>query len=732
MKKYKIITVEAVMLMALCLLRAISMGHNVDFFPINGTFQNYNPVRRLLSGQIPYKDFFDYLGMGHLYLGSFFTEILGGKFRDSLIAFSFLTFLSFSLMSLMIGKAILKEWKIAWAVTIIMLIWTYIFPTIFYVLDIDDKINYFFNLIYMEWFSSFTKAVIRLIGILLSCFILGFCVEKKDTNKRRILFFVLLVFVFGLTNEVRSALSAVITPGNSARFIRGMILPIVAIIFNFFDFCYERNKQYFERIKMPSFMPQLIVGGVAGLSFIWSNDYGISCFVCIILMSSWISLSRKRNFVHAIYDMFLISISSIVSLCLFVEIFTRGNILNWFNITFSSGNYQGWYYNSSKSFYLYDIDYSYFTLIQAVLAVIYLIKLYKMKGTKVAVLRYGTVAFCNMVCFCAVNEYKLLSGGSSREVAITVLFMTMVFEVLNLIREGYRYPQYEKKIMSIPLVICTVFVVGLSAREIHYFEKGQDGVYNSILGGNMTKLHEDIKATDRFLQGEKFFSTYASAQEVMSNIYQPSGFDYIIHVLGDKQRKQYLTDFLNGDFRYTATIRKDYTTWEYWIERANWYFYRELYQNWHPVYANTYELYWERNDSKYVNSLSDNYEVEIEWEDESTVKLSIHTDSKINGIADVYIDYSVEKKNLLTSKLVFNRMLQIENTGYVRADDSWYESNFLRDASTEYIPMTIHNGYGELKLTALPSKDCLLKLNEVGCKTIIFELDKTFFSRIDV
>lgn len=64
-------------MIAICVLHALPAGYYADFYPINGTFQNFNPVRRLLNGQIPYSDFTDYLGIGHLYLGSFATIIFG-------------------------------------------------------------------------------------------------------------------------------------------------------------------------------------------------------------------------------------------------------------------------------------------------------------------------------------------------------------------------------------------------------------------------------------------------------------------------------------------------------------------------------------------------------------------------------------------------------------------------------------------------------------------------------
>jgi len=205
----------------------------------------------------------------------------------------------------------------------------------------------------------------------------------------------------------------------------------------------------------------------------------------------------------------------------------------------------------------------------------------------------------------------------------------------------------------------------------------------------------------------------------MEGKFQPSGIDYIIHVLGDQQRDNYLSNFQNGDFKYVATIRKEFTDYEYWIERANWFFYRKLYQSWHPVFANAYELYWERNNRKNEFTLVANYNVEIERIDESSVKISVETDKNVNGIADVYIDYSVNKKpKSQLTKFLFQRELKVENTGMVFASNGYYESNYLRAEGAEYIPMPITNGFGELTLTASPKKSAILDLKQVNCNSI--------------
>ena len=90
-----------------------------------------------------------------------------------------------------------------------------------------------------------------------------------------------------------------------------------------------------------------------------------------------------------------------------------------------------------------------------------------------------------------------------------------------------------------------------------------DGVYVEKLGGCLTYLGEDIIEAGEFLNGEEVWATYASAQEALQDTFQPSGTDYIIHVMGDRQREEYLNMFRTGDFRHAATMRKSYAKWEY-------------------------------------------------------------------------------------------------------------------------------------------------------------------------
>lgn len=648
---------EIVITVLLCLVHCLGEGHHANFFPINGTFQNYNPVRRLFDGQIPYRDFQDYLGLGHLYLGSIFTVLFGGSYRSSLMAFSFLTFGSFALISYMVSFVVFRRKELSAALANIVL------------------------------------AVVLIQPLVLGNAIAG-------------------------TSEIVGALGYTLGAGNSARLIRGAILPVVIFLMWSAHLSYTKIA---ERQKRLSAYKDIIIcagtGLIAGFGFTWSNDYGISCWICLFIMIFWVSLCRNRNLIKALLHAGIELAASFIGIFITVEIFTVGHFSRWFSATFGTGGYQSWYYNSDKSYYIYDVDLSYIMLIQAGLSIVYLIKLFMAHGTKEKIYRYGILAYANMVCFCAVNEYKLLSGNDSREVALVVLFLTVLYESINLFLKHQREKQGSRLIIVISVVVCFAWIISVSKNEMIFkYMTDKWGIPVEALGGDITILGNDLNEAEKFLDGENFFSTYASAQEVVNDSFQPSGTDYIIHVLGDNERENYLNAFMSGNFKYAATIRETYTPWEYWCQRANWFFYRELYRSWHPVYANAYEVYWERNPAGPENTVSSGYDIEVVDIDECSKKIIVKSDTVLNGIADVYIDADIEKKDRKSSMLVFQTMLKVENTGSVYDED--YEWNYLREDSREYIPIPIVNGYGEVTLTSCPERNTELTLNTAFCEQI--------------
>lgn len=658
-KEQWIVALNVTILFAMGILHSLEAGHYVNFIPINGTFQDYNPVRRFLDGQIPYKDFNDYLGLGHLYMGSIFTWIMGATYRSSLIAFRFAAFMSTALIFHTVCRIVLKKNTTVLTITNLMLVILLIQPTF---LDI----------------------------------IVG-------------------------DSEVKSALDYAMTTGNSARMLRGAILPIsTVLILQFGNKAIEfiKNKKFrISRIYIASIM----IGLLAGYCLQWSNDYGISSWLCLLLFFFWAVLSRIRKLLKTLISMLIALITSFAGCFIVVELVTCGNFSNWFLSTFGTGGYQSWYYIGPKSYYITDVDFSCIMLIQLGLSLIYLIKVWKSHADNDSLFRYGLLAYMNITSFCAVNEYKLLSGGASREVALVILFATVIAEICNLmgkmfVKNQLRYTLY----ISTP-VLCTAWIGSVFLMEFNFnvFTE-KEGIYVEAMGGYLTSLGDDLLKTAEFLGGAKTFATYASAQELVSGHYQPSGTDYIIHVLGDKQREDYLESFENDDFDYAVTINEIYSVWEYWLQRANWFFYESLFENWHPVYANSYEIYWERNTFDGNSSTYfDDIDVHVEnVNDSRALRVVVETDENISGTADVYIDYNTNKDECRSSYFIFNSMVREVNSGEYLCDNINYERTNIRNSGRENIPVTIVDGYGEVTLTSEPQKSTYLTINEVQCSKI--------------
>ena len=193
------------------------------------------------------------------------------------------------------------------------------------------------------------------------------------------------------------------------------------------------------------------------------------------------------------------------------------------------------------------------------------------------------------------------------------------------------------------------------------------------------------------------------------NQFQPSGVDYIIHVLGDDAREKYLNSFLDGNCKYAATIREEYTTWEYWIRSANWFFYRELYQRYYPISTNSYQMIWRKNGGDRAPEENIDIEIEVEQIDCSTVRIKLFGDKSLNGFADVKVTYHSERSGSLRSRFIFQNMVSVGSSSAL-----WN----IRPEGAEYLPIEIINGSGEIILTSQPKTDTMLSVSRAECQAI--------------
>lgn len=634
-------------LLALCYIFALQSNHTADFSPINGTFQNYNPVRRFLAGQLPYRDFQDYLGLGHLYLGSLFTWLFGGSYHSSLVAFSFLCAFSLGLVSLAMGWAILE------------------------------------NLSAACWGTNLLIILLVLNGGALP---------------------------FDMLPGIDSAVLGSFLVGNSARGFRGMVLSLLCLLLMAaFRLLWPRLRQS----PHAGLLACVGTGLLGGAAFLWSNDYGISCWVCLMLMVLIAAFCRTKKPLKALLCFLGALGSCFISAFILAFAVTHGHPGRWFSATFGVGGYQSWYYLSLKHFYIYEIDHGFLLLLQAFVCLFYLVQLWRANGSGRALVRYGVPAFANMACFCAANEYWLLSGNSLHEVAFSVLFFTGLYEACRVLAPLFERLRPRRALQTLSLLLGLALMGSIAWDEVVFWqftEKG--GRYFEEMGGYLTQYGGDLTLASEFLEGDAFFSTYASAQEVVEDKFQPSGTDYLIHVLGDAQRQQYLDAFRAGDFRYVSTILPRVSAYDSWLQRANWFFFRELYQGWHPVFCNDYQLYWERNTGAEQPCVYGNFKVEILPIDAANSKLILKTDPSVNGTAEILLDYAIFPQGGLRARLLYQTMLLAGNP----QDNVNY--SYLRSAGSEYIPLEVVDGYGELSLISLPAQSTRLEVYSASCNVI--------------
>lgn len=652
-RKRKILTAGCIValalsLIALCVVNGVSAGVDADFYAINGDFQNYNVIRRLLQGQAPFKEFAAYLGCGHLYWGGLATLLFswnGLNLSTSKMAFQFLSMLSLSLTSLVIFSTVAKKRK--WTVSLVL-----------------------------------TNVLVLL---LLGSNIPG------------------LVLPPDLLNSITAALTA----GNSARFLRGMAPAL-------FVFALILLKKVLKKAKISeeSWLHDPILFGVpAGLFIFYSNDYGLASTVCGTIFFLSITVFSKKGIREKLTQTAAYFAIAVVSFLAFGMIITRGDVYAYISSVFGTGGMQAWYFNAGKSFFLYEIDVCFFTLLQGALALVYYCLFVKNLTVPQKRERYGVLLFMNMAAYAATNEYKLLSGGHLHEMAYSIFLLTISAELVRLVLVPLFHRLSEKKhqILSagaavLALVLCGVWSGG-QIREYQLKIQDRSGYTYVENVGYLSELGKSILATDEFMDPEdQVFSVYASALETYRGQFQPSGYDYIIHVLGDKAIESYMETFRDGNFDYVSTIREEYSTWEYWVQNENWYFYRELYAGYEPVYANDYEVFWQKREDQPVMSTDAQIRVEPVGDQ---YKLTIEAPGIEYGFADVCLDYQLDKRPGLKSALNFSTMMLVQNTYAAGALEYGYPGDwyYMESASPErYIGVPIVNGKGELLLSGAPAE----------------------------
>lgn len=657
LKKNKTIQISVLTGIILAVIWAVIHTKYVDYNPINGDFQNYNSVRRLLEGQVPFRDFSVYLGCGQLYLEAFILYIVGNTFKNSLFAMYFLSVICF------------------WITMIIL---------IFIVTESKEQ-------------SLYVSNFLLFLNLYRPAFFVNFILSDLGIG-----------FNLGLE------------PGNSARLIRGFVVILLAVLFLQLKKVAWNNKRIEKMTAGIAFL--------SGVFLLWSNDYGVTASISIaavyavsilkFLWKKWKKLIKQAGIYIVMYLFGMISSVLLV---------TKLNIKNWFAFMLGVGKYQQWYYDRSplqKTYYIYEWNVSIWSVLVLLLIVYYLIQIIKIpfsSDNQNSFIRNAVLLYIFLAVFLGTNFYHLLSGGVSEEMVQIVLIGYGTGQLAKLLRK------LDQKGMIKVGVAVNLLLASYGLASLYSYQIDKNKISNGYqyiggkIDGYLNPLEaESLKTVEEKLDGKTFFSTYASAAEVYLNTFQPTQYDYIIHVLGDQSRIKYLDIFKKGQYEYAATIREDYTLWEYWIKNANWFFYRQLYAEYIPNFLTGYQVYWKKGN---VNTYQEIPNFKIDYID-NKIKIILEYEEPIHAVADIRLTYNTKYIQPFYKTGAFKKMVYISSDSQkliLPEIEKEYADFFIPEKSDlYYIPVTIVDGYGEVTLEGVPFNQVVIDLKDAAVENTFY------------
>jgi len=660
--KYIYIFLLVFSFIGICVLFALQRIYFSDFSPINGDFQNYNGYRRLLSGQVPFSDFYYYLGFGPLYMNTALLVFMGNTFTNSLIATNFLT-------AFFLGLAI--------------------------------------------WLVAYVNGLTWKNGLTVSVFLLLVAAGYSDSFR-----------IFDFFNDYEFL--KYIQPGNSDRMVRAFLPFLMVIIYIY----YHKFPHFNKSVKWLSEKPlkrfpysrTLLFGAFLGIFFSWSNDYGTS----VVLAGGLLYLLRGfvyDNVIKVAGGLLFLCLGFLVACFFTVSLLTKGHFPSWLKYNFTGvARDQFWYYGAHdwKVLQFTDLPINFIVIVSFIWIATLITRVCKKSATQ----NDFIMLFLLLSTLFAGYLYAI---GSDKNGLFTPL--ELIFYV-SLLSQIYRFclirlHVFTRYTLAIIFIFGTLAFITDKSVAVHASLNEQRGIYIQSIGGYLSTFGEElIDVSEKIGEKEEIFSTYASALDVMEGQFQPSGIDYIIHALGDEYRNKYVQAFRDTNPMYVTTIREDFTQWEIWAKRANWFFYREFLNEYKPLYSTPYSLIWVKESKQHISLDS---QITLTQLSDNQLEFKIETDP---GITDIIGELSISYESSWNKKRLGGLGLQ----KIVSVEDNWSSTiptggvpttyNIPPQATDLKVPVKINNGIGYLKLTVFPSDMTSLQITGYRLEQFISDVPR--------
>lgn len=569
-------------------------GAHLDYLPFNGTFQNFNPLRRMAAGEVPGRDFTIYLGFGPTLAAWPLFKILGSDYSASNMAHSAMAHLSW--------------WGCLWTLLVLG--------------GLGRAKAAVFSSLALLWFLRFSPP--------------------------------LSVLTLPFTSLLWSS--------DSAMGLRSALAP------------FSIGLAVLLRLRRPALFESspggAVLGALAGLGVLWSNDYGPAtalgaagfALLAPVAAPAAARLPLRAQLVR--FSAFLAAAAA--APCAFLWAWLGGaGALDWAKENYRDiASAQDWFYLNVFEHKVYELDQIVWPefILASLFSVLYLSLLAARrrdpKLLALAAILGASFLGAYVPSLAGTGQVRYFAGLlRTAYVALPVCVLYAALPVLPRVRlpsflggalraAGFAFAAAAAAgcaALAFPLAADTSsgWFPRLRAPSVAPVEARELGGGASILFSRLVEKAREIRAkSDAAGLGpkERVFSTYSTGFDVVAGAFQPTRSDYVIHAMGKDRSLAYAAAAGSGAAPWATTLNPEIVGWEPWIEREAWAAHRGLFLAYEPVEDFGPTRLWRRRPSPLV-PLGDRLSCRIERVSESEADVVVEGGSKTNGI--VYADLTL-------------------------------------------------------------------------------------------
>ncbi len=367
---------------------------------------------------------------------------------------------------------------------------------------------------------------------------------------------------------------------NSLRQVRAL-LPVL-LCMPLFLLCRLPEPKTKRRMR-PYALP-VVLGCLAGFARVWCNDGGMAAMLAMLAAFFLMRVRLKKQFW---LELLVLLACTALFEALWAFVLTGGGLVEWFQYNSMFGSCAGeqrWRFLSGpeKAYSIDDIlrllasqtlsfwlllGYGFFASLRARRHA----RFRKQAGEYCAAVLAFSLILCRLIN--QLSSVTVSLGGQPLiDFAVLILAVIWLFKLAGwlLRRRGGTPAWLPRAGVCAAALIVLVSTGSACAKSLDTYRTAG---YNGYLYAHASSYPSE----------GGMFSTYATAAEDRAQVFQPTGTDYIIHVMGKDMQDEYLRIFHETAPAHVYTQNPASNLWELWAMRSYWYFYRELLADYEPT-----------------------------------------------------------------------------------------------------------------------------------------------------